>query len=946
MHRSRSSAFRRTALAVFAALGVLGAPGPIPAAAGAQARPLPPDAQLLLRADFDVRVLEAMAAATPVPGPRAWVYAVSADAGGELHVDAFVRGARGVEQQLRARGARVGTRAGDWVTIRVPLERLAEVAAAPGVRSLEIARRARFYDDSSLADIRAAGVRQRPVKDLFEGATGRGAIVGFVDTGIDFTHPDFYEDDSERSRVLYIWDQTARGSGPAGVGGDLAYGVECTQAQITRTGSSCAQRDVDGHGTHVAGIAASDGSGTRRGAPTYAHAGVAPGAEIIAVKTDLSFASIVDGVDYIFRRAAQLGRPAVVNLSLGAQFGPHDGTEAPSLAIDALTGPGKIVVVAAGNEGDNRTGGPTGVFASQHGEATAAAPGASATVEFRIDPYTQRAGGANDLVLLQTYYTAADSFDLTIVRPNGTTVTLPAAGGTAISSNAGGGMLVYQGTVAGDSVLGAALETGSLSPTSTSRLTSLYLGEWTTGLVAPAAGTWRLVFTRRSAGGPGTVDAYLSLYTLTVVPTFTTGASNRKLIGTPGDAHTVITVGGYSTRLSWPSVDGNTYRAQTADSVPNGELLLFGSPGPTRDGRLKPEISAPGRVFSTMSAAAKFPVSLIAPDSAHVIIEGTSMSAPHVAGAVALLLAKRPSLTPAQVLSALTQSARRDLFTARSSAGDAGAPNNSWGFGKLDVAGALALVPPATGRALMAVNPTKDSTTVRRSARGTVVALQSVRLQATDPESVTVTRIEASVGGRDRGFRLGVAIDVDRDGLLGANEPVVATSDSVELSDTRDVAVVAPAGTIVVPRGGTLDLLLVGVLSGGTPNATEFRASLDVDDSRAQGMRSGIALSLGGKAGVSPAIRTTVLAQGETFNISQNPVRRGPLVINFSEPATSIELFDFTGRLVRSFRPGETERRIAWELDSDAGRPVANGVYVLVVDTGSGVVRRKFFVGR
>jgi hypothetical protein len=79
---------------------------------------------------------------TDVPSPRASVYAVSTDAGGGVFIDAFVRADRGAESELRARGARIGTRAGEWITLRVALDRLPAIVSSPGVRSVELARRA------------------------------------------------------------------------------------------------------------------------------------------------------------------------------------------------------------------------------------------------------------------------------------------------------------------------------------------------------------------------------------------------------------------------------------------------------------------------------------------------------------------------------------------------------------------------------------------------------------------------------------------------------------------------------------------------------------------------------------------------------------------------------------------------------------------------------------
>src|SRR5207247_4379748 len=124
------------------------------------------------------------------------------------------------------------------------------------------------------------------------------------------------------------------GTPPGNVGGqNFSDGNECSAALINAGG--CPERDIAAHGSHVAGMAA--GNGSAGSANQYA--GVAPNADIIAVKGgDVSFSllDVVTGVEYIFKRADLLGRPAVVNLSLGTLFGPHDGTEAAEQAIDSL----------------------------------------------------------------------------------------------------------------------------------------------------------------------------------------------------------------------------------------------------------------------------------------------------------------------------------------------------------------------------------------------------------------------------------------------------------------------------------------------------------------------------------------------------------------------------------------------------------------------------------
>jgi len=182
------------------------------------------------------------------------------------------------------------------------------------------------------------------------GNTGKGVIVGIVDTGIDWCHPDFVDPSTGRSRILYLWDQTM--SPIYGEHSPLGfYGVEYGNADINAALGMCNHSlvrsvDTDGHGTHVAGIAA--GNGTASGG---LYRGMAPEADIIVVKSDGSDPKLIDGVDYVFQKAAALGKPAVVNLSWGGHLDPHDGTSFLDTVLDYLSGSGRILVASAGNEG-------------------------------------------------------------------------------------------------------------------------------------------------------------------------------------------------------------------------------------------------------------------------------------------------------------------------------------------------------------------------------------------------------------------------------------------------------------------------------------------------------------------------------------------------------------------------------------------------------------------
>ena len=190
------------------------------------------------------------------------------------------------------------------------------------------------------------------------GLTGRDALVGIVDTGADITHPDLQNEDGS-TRIVYFIDYSR---GPAGLQQDAesqcsgklpcaVYAAKDIDALVSRHRTESIPPDTIGHGTHVASLAAGNGGAEKR------YVGIAPEASLIIARVldasnQISDATVLSAANLIFYLADQLGKPAVVNLSLGSNFGPHDGTSALERGLASLVGdehPGHAIVVAAGN---------------------------------------------------------------------------------------------------------------------------------------------------------------------------------------------------------------------------------------------------------------------------------------------------------------------------------------------------------------------------------------------------------------------------------------------------------------------------------------------------------------------------------------------------------------------------------------------------------------------
>ena len=577
------------------------------------------------------------------------------DARGAVLVNLFLEG-EVPPGLLRARGIEVNSIAGRIMTARCPLGLLTALLEMPGVDRVQVAEPMEPLLDQSVPDANADGVRTVP-PPAFSGQTGAGVLVGIVDSGIDWSHPDF-RDALGNTRLVSLWDQTDTG-GPPPAG--YSYGTEWTTAQIN-AGSS-RERDTDGHGSHVMGIVAGNGSATGNGMPAYQFVGLAPEADLCVVKTTFSSSNIADGVDYVFQRAAALGKQAVINLSLGTQAGPHDGTYAQDELMSQLTGPGRVIVASAGNKGlDNL-----------HGKVFVA-PATPQSMTLSVPSYQKTPGTGNDYLLFSGWYEGADAISLTIVTPDGTTLGPVGTGTSLLAQNTGDGYLnIYNGTTV---------------PSNGDNEIYIELFDAFSNKV-PAHGTWTFTFTPVSIGSTGRVDMYLygnHLGNGSSLAMWVLGLDPEGVVGSPGSADSVIAVAAHTTKDCWDALDGSRYCWNPRP--PLDEIADFSSHGPQRDGRLKPDLSAPGfSVMSAKSADYAIPNAYVSPDGRHFNQAGTSMSSPHVTGAVALLLAQPAwsGSTPSVVKARLSATARTDVYTGA-------VPNVTWGHGKLDVGSLLAPV--------------------------------------------------------------------------------------------------------------------------------------------------------------------------------------------------------------------------------------------------------------
>lgn len=577
---------------------------------------------------------------------------------------AFVRLTGNADSTLTAYGCRTLAEYGDIRIVSIPLEALRGLSLSRNVTRIEAGRSHKTLMDRSPETVNATPVYNGD--GLPQAYTGCGVVMGIMDVGFDLTHPNFYDATAENYRIRRLWDQLSADTVGSGmyVGAEYIGQDQLLEYEHSRDGLKMT------HGTHTLGTAAGGGYDSPYRGIAYesdiclVSNAVTDDKEFIADEDLYKYTYATDalGFQYIFDYAKEQGQPCVISFSEGSSQDFRGDDKLFYEVLDRMTGPGRIIVSSAGNNGHIRT-----YIGKPAGQPTAGSGLISAnTVGNRVF-FTVKGKEDSQVHIVASKHGQRDTV---IVR----------LGDIAACENGERTDMVMLCDI--ESKVDMAAYTSCYDETET-----VCDFSWT---------GFPTIFDNMQCSVELVGEAEAELF-LTTGQFYAIDNESGRLkdalcthnINSPSSAPSVICVGATCHRLEVINDRGETQRVY--DLSDEGGKSVYSSVGPTYDGRIKPDVMAPGiNVISSFSRYwleknpdtwdADFVVShsdFGVRSYPWAACSGTSMASPIVGGAVALWLEACPTLTPQEVLDVISRTSRP--------LDDTPVPNNEWGYGEIDV---------------------------------------------------------------------------------------------------------------------------------------------------------------------------------------------------------------------------------------------------------------------
>jgi subtilisin family serine protease len=577
-------------------------------------------------------------------------------------VTAFVRADGDVDGLFAANGNRVYAAFDDIFIAAMPVANLMSIAADSRVKRIETARGTALHNATITSILNAAEVHEG--RSLPQAYTGKGVVMGLMDVGFDLTNPNFYSRDMQDYRIRSFWDMLSTDT----IGSLLPVGNDYTGSASILSYAHSRDAEITGHGTHTLGTAAGSGYGS-------AYSGLAFDSDICLVSNATSddrqfiadddiykytYATDALGFKYIFDYAESVGKPCVISFSEGSHQDLYGDDLLYYEVLNKLTGPGRILVASAGNNNLS----PSYIH-KQRGVASA-----GTFLDVWENQFYFIAQADRDFTARMVIY-GSDRDTLTVSsawlcqQPDSLAADTVTVDGNEYTFLYGAypscydpDRLVVEYVVSGPDHMGR----NQVCPFSVE-----FIGE----------------------------DADIEVHK--VVGNFVSRAVNPSLnqgecshdIHSPASSPDVICVGATAYVTGYTTVAG---KSMTYDYGTGGVKASFSSVGPTLDGRVKPDVMAPGANIISSASSYFFEAN---PQSSQIddIVEqfdfggrtyywkadtGTSMSSPAVGGAIALWLQARPDLTREEIMDVFAHTCTRPEASLDY-------PNNRYGYGQIDV---------------------------------------------------------------------------------------------------------------------------------------------------------------------------------------------------------------------------------------------------------------------
>ncbi len=605
--------------------------------------------------------------------------------GAEKQLFVFVKTADDASDLYEENGCGVLATFGNIQIVRIPERNLFAVARDERVLRIEAGQLEAPANDVTSEILGAVSVHEG--RQLPQAYTGKGVVMGIEDIGFDLTNPNFYSQDMSEYRIKALWDMTANGGGydaNSGVssssnassaassysfGSDMIIGKEYTdeaslkQIQHSNDAFTCF------HGSHTLGTAAGSGYNSP-------YAGIAPESDIclvnnittdnkeyVAEETEAEYGTALSalGFKYIFDYAESEGKPCVISFSEGSYADFTDDTLLYYEVLSRMTGAGKIIVASAGNNSQTKC-------------------------YIHKPAGRERAGSFMERSGTQLYFMAQGTDDFT--------ARITVYGSERVSFD-------IETPLLADKTDSIAYDTLRVDGREYALAYVVYpssYNEENTVLECSVDGPMNIGYSGvqpvsiEFLGESADVEAYRLLGNFVDKPAYDPDlcdAETSHNVFSPASAPSVIAVGATSYVTEYVNMAGET---KVYNYGEDGTRADFSSIGPALDGRIKPDIMAPGTniVSSTNSFFFESNPESNQWDDLVGSYEyggrtyywkadtGTSMSSPFVGGAIALWLEAEPDLTPGDITDILARTSSRPDSSLSY-------PNNLYGYGQIDI---------------------------------------------------------------------------------------------------------------------------------------------------------------------------------------------------------------------------------------------------------------------